>query len=467
MKLPGFRLLPALLISTACFGQGDIKPTYIFPVDYLPVGTHTFDVMLQNAGNTNIGMSSIAYKIGWQVDNGAAMEATPTAPTYGLFPGQAVRVEGSFNATFSTVGSHHLKVWTRAVNFNDINHANDTIVQVVKVLPYVPVKNVVMEVFKHQACCPCFDAANYEDTAVTVDPHYSVANIYCGPIDVLYNAEGDTINDEFQLPHPNVFFDRYTFPYAYTQQRGFYTLDDVYDLTDMHERERYYQPVEVSFSSAGFDNASRLLKVKLKAKAYDTLSGDLRFNLYVTEDSIKAYQACAVPDPNNYYHMNVLRRMCGETWGKSGSLPATLMPGQEVFYEFNYTVPQSYVLNHLHLIGLVQQYSSDTSKRWILNSAKISFGNALTLDVQEMTNSSDRGVHIFPNPVTGKAYMDIPQFSGNAIDASLTDITGKQLKRIIISGPHTEIEMHDLSSGIYFINLVLDGRQRTFKIIKK
>lgn len=462
MKIFYSFFIAAVFMGVRCMAQTDLTPTLIFPVNYLPTGPHTFDVMIKNVGSTNIGVN--AYKIGWQINNGPVSEAATTAPLYGLAPGNGVRVKGGFNVNFPAAGIYKLKVWTRGTTITDGNNANDTIIQTVKVLNNLPLKNVVMEVFKHQPCCPCVDAAAYEDTAVAHRANYSVVNIYCGSTDVLYNADGDAINDMFSLAHPNVFFDRFLFPYALDLENHFFTLNDVYQLRNMNERDEYYEPLQVSFVSATFDQNSRAFKIKLKAKAYDTLAGDLRFNLYLTEDSVKGYQACA-PDPNNYYHNKVLRHMFGGTWGKQSSLPSVMYPAQEQTYEFNYTMPANYKTNQLNLVGLVQTYNRDSTKRRIINSVKMRFPDALTLAVSHTT--ANAAVAVYPSPADDQLHISIKPFTGQPVAASMTDINGRTVRRITINKTDTELDIADLNTGIYFIRMVQDGVARSFKVTKR
>ncbi|HTN47094.1 MAG TPA: Omp28-related outer membrane protein [Flavipsychrobacter sp.] len=442
----------------------DATPTLVFPAKHLPVGNHVFDVMVKNIGSANVGWNG--FKIGWKVDNGPVNEMSPTIPTYAIAPNNEVRVAGNFTANFPTTGTHTLKVWTRLTTGTDANKTNDTIVQQVKILPYVPKKNVVFEVFKHQACCPCIDAAAYEDTAVTPFSKYSVANIYTATTDVLYNAEGDTLNDLFQLAHPTVFFDRYVFPYNTLLENNFFTMNGEYQLRNMKERDRYYEPLEVSVYSASFNTATRLLKVKLKAKVYDTIADNYRFNLYLTEDSVKAYQGCHTPNANDYYHMHVVRKMLGGSWGQSSSLPATLYPNQDYFYEFTYTVPANYNINKMDMIGMVQRYSTDKLNSRIINSANIHFTNALLLSTDDLA-SNPFGFSIYPNPATDKIAVTGELLKNQPADIVISDFNGKIVKYLAVNDLKDAIDIADLSAASYVLTIKQGNKKQSFKFTKQ
>lgn len=448
MRLSVTSLVALLLCNFSGFAQADLKPTLVYPGDYFPAGNHVFDVMLQNIGTAVVPMNG--YKIGWQVNNGPITEATPATPTYGIAPNTpVVRSTGNFSASFPSPGIYKLKVWTRTLTVNDINPANDTFVKTVEVLPYVPVKNVLMEVFKHQACCPCIGAACYEDSVVSKKATYAIANIYTVKTDVLYNAEGRVPDSIWAFGHPAILFDRYIFPHATKIERPVTSINNQDVVRDMHERERYYSPLEVSFHASSFNTSTRELKVKLKARVYDTISGDLRFNLYLTEDSIKAWQGCATPDPYDYYHRHVVRKMCGGGWGQSGSLPATLYPGQDYLHEFIYTVPATYNVNKMELIGLVQQYNTDLSKRVIINSKKIGFNQSLTLAVNTLAVNDE--VSIYPNPVKDKLF--VTHTAAKALSVVLCSIDGREVLRENLNSKTSVLDMSNLPAGTYFVRV--------------
>jgi|GEM_PF-2327952 len=449
MKLK-YSFLISILLTSFLSNAQDLTPTMVFPVDYLPIGTHKFDLMIKNVGASTVPYNG--FKIGWSMDNGMITEQPPAIPTYGIVSGGRERAAGNFTATFSTAGLHTLKVWTRTTSVTDVNTANDTIIKIVKVLPYVPAKNVILEVFKHQACCPCIDAVGYEDTAVNPYGKYAVANIYTGPSDSLYNAEGDTLNDLYQLAHPNVFFDRFLFPYQTNLENDFFILNNVYQLKNMKERDRYYEPLEVAVLQATFDSSTRLLKVKLKAKVYDTISKNYRFNLYVTEDSVKGYQGCYTP-PNDYYHNHVVRKMIGGTWGSINSLPAIMYPSVDYFYEFTYTIPASYKLQHLTLIPLVQQFDNDKMNSRIINSSKISFKNAIALSPSFVASVDQQKIQIYPNPATDKLIIEMSESFKKTMYAEVINVAGKVVKQFIIKEQKQEVNIADLPPSTYTLKI--------------
>src|SRR5690606_27556627 len=131
----------------------------------------------------------------------------------------------------------------------------------------------------------------------------------------------------YLMGHPSFMYDRFAWPYAFAQAVNFANnLPGTTVMPDTGHRMKYLEPVAVAFDNVQYDKQSRKLTVKLKAEVFDTLAGDYRFNMYVTEDSVVSWQSAA--PPGTYYHHRVMREAAGGAWGTQGSLPSTILPGQ-------------------------------------------------------------------------------------------------------------------------------------------
>jgi len=354
--------------------------------------------------------------------------------------------DATFKVSLPSAGTYQLKAWVKTTSPLDNNATNDTIVKNIRVFETLPKKNVVLEVYKHQGCGPCYDAANYCDTLVAKNPRYSVASIYTAKNDVLYNADGAVFNDLFNFAHPMPVFDRFKFPYKSALGSSFYTMGNGYFLRNYGDREKFYEPVQVYFHSVNWNENTRELRVKVGAIFFDDMNGDYRFNVYLTEDSIKAFQSSA-PDPNNYYHKHVLRAMLGGTYGKQGSLPVSIKKGDVKHYEFVYTIPKDYNINKMHITALVQNYThSDLNKR-ILNSEHKAFKQAVS--VQDAPATAATELKVYPNPAKNVLHVS----TGNAqvkYKMSIIDMNGRTHITSDIYG-NAEIDIQALPAGHYIL----------------
>ncbi len=453
-KLFALLVIPVIFICKAQ-AQTDMTVADVFPLDYQVPGTHTFDITVRTLGPQGYGI----FNIYWQQDNGAIN--TVTIPAGGAPQGHLMNA--AYTVSFPTAGTYKLKVWVKSVTPADPNPANDTLTKTIRVFSTLPKKNVVLETFKHLICCPCYPAACFEDTVVSPNNAYSIANIYTVYTDSIYNADGKTVNDIYNSGHPEPMFDRFKFSYRPEVNLSFYSGPNGYDLECYGIRDQYYEPVKVSFKTVSYNATTRELKVKLNAQFYDELNGDYRFNLYLTEDSVKAYQACA-PDENNYYHRNVLREMVGGPWGKQGSLPAVIHTNDVKEYEFTYTIPAKYNTSRLKLIGIVQTYNTDILDRRMLNSERISFANALTLSAETLVSLGEE-VKVYPNPAKDKLVISLKAKAGASYTVTLYDMNGRMLKTVKTASG-TEMDMHSLAAGNYMLR-VDNGKEVYSKVVVK
>lgn len=74
---------------------------------------------------------------------------------------------------------------------------------------------------------------------------------------------------------------------------------------------------------------------------------------------------------------------------------------------------------------------------------------------------------VYPNPTTAFVNLNIPNYALENVQYQLFDINGKQILSQRVTTSETQIQMENLASGIYLIN-ILDNNQvlKTFKIIK-
>lgn len=438
-------LLVSLLFAGAALAQADLKTVYLTGSSYLRPGTYPFVV-----GLTNIGTQSAAFRVYWQLDNGPVQSQLPSMPNVLPATGYTVPMRGdSFKFTFTTPGTIRLKIWVKPLFGVDPNPSNDTLTKIIKVMSNLPDKNVVLEVYKHQICGPCYPAAVFNHTNVEPLANHSLVHLYTDPRDSLYNADAETFNDLYWLAHPAAMFDRYKFPDAPSLEVKYFSTQTSYELEQFRVHDYYYEPLSVSITSMSLDTPTRLLKLRLKAKAFDTLSGDLRFNVWLTEDSLKFYQAEA-PDPFNYWHRQVLRAFIGGIWGKQGSMPPSLSAGQEVSYDFQYTIPARYKLRHLTVIGMVQVYKADSSQRRIINSTR---AKAMTkLGTDKVTTNLD--VSIYPNPAGSELHLRLNTgVKPDGLQLSIADAGGKVLLQQEVRESSSVIDISRLPAGTYLLSV--------------
>jgi len=456
-----FRLLlfALVILPLQSVAQTDLALIDLYPVDYLESGSlKNFHPICSNMGTNNVDYSDMT--VFWQFDNGPIGSATPenTTPSF-LIAGLKKPLEGtSMNLQVpSTAGVYTLKVWISIIG-TDINALNDTITKTVKVLDELPQKNVVLQMFKHQTCGPCYPADTMIKHQVDPLPNYHTVNLYCSTSDVIYSPHGDTLDN---YAHPMVVFDHFDFPSdPFSLANSFYTLNGEKYLENLYEREEFLEPVAVSFSSLTVDTNSRTIVAEVSAEFYDDLTDDLRFNVYVLEDSILEYQASA-PDPANYYHTRVLRTMLGNTWGQPSSIPSSVTTGQVVNYTFNFSVPSGYNMKRLRLIGLVQKYNASNYNRRILNSSQVFTKDYLSASLNE--NDLNYQFDLYPNPANDALNIALE----NEKDMKEVRVMTPDGKVVLESEFSTTIDISGLATGSYYLVVSNESGSHTKLFVKE
>jgi thiol-disulfide isomerase/thioredoxin len=117
----------------------------------------------------------------------------------------------------------------------------------------------------------------------------------------------------------------------------------------------------VKFKNVTFDEASRKLNVEVEAEVQsENLSGNqYNFTLYFTESNIieaQEYPGGAVDSSYKFNH--VLRANLNGTWGEP-AFEGILELGQTKTYNYEYIVPENFVVANSELVGYVYNNSSN------------------------------------------------------------------------------------------------------------
>ena len=97
------------------------------------------------------------------------------------------------------------------------------------------------------------------------------------------------------------------------------------------------------------------------------------------------------------------------------------------------------------------------------HSFAVSFQN---VGVEEFANGKQ--VSIFPNPATDKIEIVFANLDNNIKTILLFDMYGKIVKEIPVGDTHISIDVKDLSSGLYLLNMYSNkGPESSYKVVKE
>jgi hypothetical protein len=91
-----------------------------------------------------------------------------------------------------------------------------------------------------------------------------------------------------------------------------------------------------------------------------------------------------------------------------------------------------------------------------------------TLATNEISNSTEEGILLYPNPFKDYLYLDFTTNNFKGSEYQLFDAQGKLIKTEKISQSKSEFNFSYLPSAMYIIRINQEGKNiKTFKIIKK
>lgn len=301
-------------------------------------------------------------------------------------------------------------------------------------------KKVIFEEFTGTWCGLCPEGNitfqnllnNYEN-AIGVGVHIS---------DPMTVEAGNELASTYSGGGVNIFLlDRYKF-----EDLDFVQFSFAYEplAEKLEERMNMTSPVAISLQNTTFDEVTRELTVTVKADFYDYIAtDDVRFNLWLTEDSIMSsttgfnqtnffdsydghpYAGAGNPIIN-YTHHNVLRANLGGTWGTEGSLPigSSIEPGDSHTYTYTTTLDASWNYEQIQLIGMVQAYDTEHTAREIMNAENMMLPVALennTATGITANNATASFLNVYPNPATSNQKINI-EFAVNETTNAQIDV---------------------------------------------
>ncbi|MFI5171909.1 MAG: T9SS type A sorting domain-containing protein [Chitinophagales bacterium] len=153
--------------------------------------------------------------------------------------------------------------------------------------------------------------------------------------------------------------------------------------------------------------------------------------------------------PNAEFYQIWYRTVGDPTWTKKKSLATTkIISGLtcETEYEFK-------------IRGKCDGVFSPFSKKEYFTTADCKLGET---HVNEIT------ALLFPNPASQTLNIDLGNTTGNVVIISIKDIQGNQIRDIEFSAADDgilELDISSLPKGIYFLNIICDGRQVAEKFV--
>lgn len=412
---------------------------------YAGVGT-TITGKVVNTGSTAITSATLNYKVG----TAATVSTNLTGQNIATNAMQAVNHPTVW--TPAAPGTFDIKVWLSNINGGGTN--SDTVSKSIAVIGAVIDNLVVFEHFTNASCGPCA-AQNPAFTAVLnnnrskatsvkyhvswpgVDPMYSL-----NPTDPTarvnyYNVTG--------VPAVRLSNTAGWGPTGVTQaviDQYAASLPNAWDYT-----------INTSLSGS-------TLTVTGNVKRKSTLTAsDYALHVLVVEDPV----IYATPPGTNGEtdFPSTVRKMLPDASGTNLGAGATATP-----INLTYNIPAGIKTENLHVVVFVQSVGSKNAFKGV----KIKAGAGIVASTSEIEANTNRS-SVYPNPVNAIAKLEIEMQNATQVNVSVRNMLGQVVKTMELGRLETgrqfiDLDMTELTNGMYLIQVEMGGETHTHRLVK-
>jgi hypothetical protein len=250
-------------------------------------------------------------------------------------------------------------------------------------------------------------------------------------------------------------------------------------------------------NGATWDAATRTLNVSVTADFQSAANNNYKLACVLTEDGVTGtgsgynqsnayagggngvmggYETLGNPVPAaqmTYDH--VARAIAPSFSGYTNSFPTTVATGDQHTINFAFVLPTTWDENEIHIIGLLIDPTGkidNAGKATITEAVSNGFVNGSNAGLNEnLTNQLDEVIKVYPNPSSEFATIEILIQNEASVELNLTDASGKEVSSRnfgTVSGSWViPVDTKNLESGLYLIQLTVNGQTITKRLIVK
>lgn len=251
-------------------------------------------------------------------------------------------------------------------------------------------------------------------------------------------------------------------------------------------------------NGASFDSITRELKVSLTTTLLTDIIGDYKIACVITEDSVRGtthdydqvnayagggsgvmggFELLPNPVPAAQMFYNHVARAINPSYnGYNYTSGGSADSGQVLNHIVTYIIPAEWNIHRLHIIGLffgpsgtINNASSTTLAEAIANGFDSNPGTDITTGVHEIPQV-DGPINLYPNPASDQAVVSLNLKTESNVQLAIYSMNGMLVAKKDYGrqsgGVFLPIEMNKLESGLYFVNVIVDGNTRAMKLIK-
>lgn len=228
------------------------------------------------------------------------------------------------------------------------------------------------------------------------------------------------------------------------------------------------------------------LEITVSATFSEAVDGDWRLAAVVTEDHVtgtgsgwgqanyfaggspfsgagRDWHTSPNPVPASEMEYNHVARVIAENQygGASGSLPATITSGSTHSYTYTVAVGGTWDVSNLHVVGMLMSPSGE-----IDNAGKSTVGVA-SIGEEKVSNFS---ISAYPNPASDFINLNVELKEASSVTIEVVNMLGAVVSTLgtqnLASGTYyNELDLADLTDGVYFIKTTVNDAVEMTKIV--
>jgi hypothetical protein len=225
------------------------------------------------------------------------------------------------------------------------------------------------------------------------------------------------------------------------------------------QRLAFIPSCSVDIINVSYNSSADSITATVKANFTSADSGDIRLNLFLTEDSLLTHYEQLNDVTGTYfpdwYQNHIIRSIQGGPWGTPGIIPAKVTSGSSYSKTYSFKDSSIYNSKYLNLIGIVQKYDTAFKQREVINCFIGRLGSFLTAtDIASQPMESFE-INVNPSPVIENCTIDLLIKKQEKILIEAYNTLGEKMdvimNRDLALGHHSILWTPRLPNGIYYI----------------
>jgi hypothetical protein len=170
---------------------------------------------------------------------------------------------------------------------------------------------------------------------------------------------------------------------------------------------------------------------------------------------------------------HVARKIAPSFGGFTGSFPTTVNAGEEHTVNFTFVLPAGWNVDNMHIVGMLIAPNGridNAGYTTVAGAVSNGYESGVSAGLSELTDEQlDDVLKVYPNPANDFAVIAINLTKDAHVVLNLIDISGKQIATrnygSIVGMSEVVLNTQDLQSGLYIVELLVNGERLTKRLV--